>query len=193
MNIKIDDNALPPYCEASLVIPVVLDANGVICEVLLARKARRIGVGKWNGFGGLYELDDRDKVSGALRELKEEIGIVAEPSDMWHAAILNICTEGAAGRTPTICMVYVYIAYSRQDVPLIVRTNEVSNPTWFSVDYVPLSQMMPADEHWLPHVLEGKYVLATFNYNIDRSALTEEPYVNIVEDYRYLDPHAFTF
>ena len=146
MNMRIDD-ILPSYYEASLVIPVVLDADRAICKVLLAREVRHIGVGKWNGFGGRYELDDTDKVIGALRELNEEIGITAKPVDMWHAGILDIYTARDVGPTSTVCKVYVYIAYVERNVLLTPCTREVENPTWFSVDDVPLDEMMPADKH----------------------------------------------
>jgi hypothetical protein len=35
-------------------------------------------------------------------------------------------------------------------------------PQWFSEDQIPLSQMWPDDEHWLPLLLQGKKFLGRF-------------------------------
>ncbi len=43
-------------------------------EILLARKLKKIGAGKWNGYGGKPEPGDATLEETAVREMKEEGG-----------------------------------------------------------------------------------------------------------------------
>ena len=62
--------------DTSLVYPV--DGQG---RVLLGRKKRGMGLGKWNGFGGKIEAGETMRQC-AVRELREECGLIARTQDL---------------------------------------------------------------------------------------------------------------
>ncbi len=64
----------------SLVFPIYADG-----KVLLGRKKRGMGFGKWNGFGGKIE-DGETMRECAVRELYEECGISAAVEDLEFVA-----------------------------------------------------------------------------------------------------------
>ena len=68
--------------DTSLVYPV--DGQG---RVLLGRKKRGMGLGKWNGFGGKIEAGETMRQC-AVRELREECGLIARTQDLELAAEL---------------------------------------------------------------------------------------------------------
>ena len=44
------------------------------------------------------------------------------------------------------------------------ETDEM-RPEWIDTSKMPYSKMWEADRHWMPHVIEGKYVKARFTYS----------------------------
>jgi 8-oxo-dGTP diphosphatase len=62
--------------DTSLVYPVGQDGR-----ILLGRKRRGMGFGKWNGFGGKIEAGETMRECAA-RELFEESGLKARPEDL---------------------------------------------------------------------------------------------------------------
>jgi hypothetical protein len=37
-------------------------------------------------------------------------------------------------------------------------------PEWFDYSKIPYQQMWSDDEHWLPHVLDGKFFLGEYHF-----------------------------
>lgn len=68
--------------DTGLCFPV--DAQG---RVLLGRKKRGFGAGKWNGFGGKIEAGETIRQC-AVRELREEAGLLAAETALQGAARL---------------------------------------------------------------------------------------------------------
>lgn len=138
-------------------------------EVLLAMKKRGFGIGKWNGAGGKldFEKGDKDIVGAAIRETKEEIGVLIENPEK-------------------VGVFHFYFPHKKewnQDVHLFLVKNwkgepaesEEMAPKWFKTNEIPYDKMWDDDKHWLPHVLSGKKLEADFvfkegnkidNYNI---------------------------
>lgn len=118
-------------------------------RLLLGRKKRGIGEGRFNGFGGKIEKEkDRDVVSSALRELREEAGVGPDarglsrrgvlsfhfrdaPTEVWETHLFS--GEGLAGGEP--------------------QETEEMEPRWFGVSEVPYEQMWQDDRYWLPSIL----------------------------------------
>ncbi|MBP9750037.1 MAG: NUDIX domain-containing protein [Candidatus Pacebacteria bacterium] len=125
-------------------------------EVLLARKNKKIGAGKWNGYGGGVESGEL-VCDAVVRELFEESGVRTDAGVLEKVAELyfhNTMKDGVA----FTCRVHVYVVWVWEGVPR--ASDEMGAPTWFSVDRVPYEDMMPADRDWLPHVLAGHRILA---------------------------------
>jgi len=46
-------------------------------------------------------------------------------------------------------------------------------PEWFPLDAIPYDKMWIDDKHWLPHVLEGKYVEGKFVFGPDAKSIVD--------------------
>lgn len=125
-------------------------------EILLGMKKRGFGVGKWNGFGGKIEENETIE-EGAVRELKEEIGIGA--TEIEKVGIINFSVLD----DPVSLEVHVFKVLKFIGEPI---ESEEMRPQWFSLEAIPFSEMWPDDIYWLPIVLNGK--LFTGNFLFDK-------------------------
>ena len=124
-------------------------------EILLGLKKRGFGVGRWNGFGG--KIEEKETVEeGALRELKEEIGIVATKMD--KVGILEFLFQN----DPKILEVHIFKVSKFDGEPL---ESEEMKPRWFIFEKIPFSQMWSDDIHWFPMLLGGKLFKGSFLFD----------------------------
>ena len=137
-----------------LVFPVI---NG---EVLLARKARGIGAGMWNGYGGNFDPEeDKDFATCAIREFNEECRAGVEESDLEDRGVVTFHKGDSF-----VFEVHIFVANKIGGTPQ--PSDEMVEPTWFSFDDLPpKEQFMESDLYWLPLVLFGKRVLADVWYD----------------------------
>lgn len=120
-------------------------------EILLGRKLRGFGRGKWNGFGGKLRPGET-VTAGALRELAEEAGLTARAEDLVRIADLQF-DFAAAPELNHPAAVFILERYEGEPVP-----TEEMEPRWFPQAELPYAQMWAADAVWLPQVLAGNYV-----------------------------------
>lgn len=121
-------------------------------RILLGMKKRGFGEGWWNGFGG--KLQPGESVEAAARrECREEAGIV--PTSMVLRATLRFFFEDS----PDELEVHVFFVEAFEGE---VRESEEMRPEWFSVDAIPYERMWADDRYWLPRLLAGKKLEATF-------------------------------
>jgi|LauGreDrversion2_2_1035103.scaffolds.fasta_scaffold56852_1 8-oxo-dGTP pyrophosphatase MutT (NUDIX family) len=139
-------------------------------SVLLGRKKRGFGEGKWNGFGGKIEVGETHQ-EGAVRELMEESGLKCEPSGLKH------CGSLIFNMHDKVMNVEVYELWAWEGVPS--ETDEMA-PHWFDEEQVlnsllTSSEMWPDDKFWLPLLLsglEGKKIRGDFTYAEDDLTIT---------------------
>ena len=63
-------------------------------HILLGMKKRRFGESRWNGFGGRIEAKDSSIEAGAVREIKEEVGLIVKENNLERVGeILFFFTE----------------------------------------------------------------------------------------------------
>jgi 8-oxo-dGTP diphosphatase / 2-hydroxy-dATP diphosphatase len=139
-------------------------------QVLLGRKKRGFGEGKWNGFGGKVEAGESD-YEGAVRELREECGLDA--SELCHCGSLIFEMHDK------IMCVEVFEASTWEGLP--VETEEMF-PRWFSEDEIQdvmihSSEMWPDDKFWLPLLLKGEKFRGKFTYAADDHTILENEVV----------------
>lgn len=135
-------------------------------QVLLGRKKKGLGLGNIVGLGGKLEQGE-SAVDAAVREIEEESGLVVTASALTSLGVLTylfphreawsqessvfVCTEWTG--TPT-------------------ESDEL-NPEWFDVAALPVDEMWDDARHWLPGVLAGTPVRATFTFGEDLETVVD--------------------
>lgn len=125
--------------------------------ILLAMKKRGFGVGWWNGVGGKPNKGETIE-NAAIRECQEEISVT--PLKVVEIATLDFVFPKQKSQWDQ--QVIVFICDSWVGVP---TESEEMAPKWFSVDKIPYSKMWSDDKYWLPRVINGEYVRATFYFD----------------------------
>lgn len=126
-------------------------------RVLLIHKKRGLGAGKVNAPGGKIEPGE-SALTAAVRETQEEVG--GTPLDLAARGELRFqFTNGYALHCT------VFVARSMQGEP---RETDEAAPFWRAVEAIPYDQMWEDDQHWLPQVLAGRTVDASFTFDEEK-------------------------
>lgn len=133
-------------------------------ELLLGMKNRGFGSGKYNGFGGKVEPGETIE-NAAARELNEECGVAVNAGDLKRAARLEFFFPTQPDWDQ---VVHVFLAKRWQGEP--VETREMT-PAWFGMQALPYKKMWVDDPYWLPLVLQGEYIEATFTFKDDNETV----------------------
>jgi len=124
-------------------------------ELLLAMKKQGFGEGRWNGVGGKFDSkNDKNIIATAKRELKEEIGVIAQ--EIKKVAILSFYFPYQKDWNQNV---HVFFVANWQGEP---KETEEVRPKWFKINEIPLDKMWPDDKFWLPRVLNGEKLKAEF-------------------------------
>lgn len=135
-------------------------------EICLGMKTSGFGTGRWNGFGGKIE-EGETKEEAAVREMQEESGVVLSLNDVEYVADLTL--YNSAGAEPPF-QVHVFFARVWQGDPQEI---EKMRPKWFPLEQIPYEEMWPDDPYWLPRVLQGEKLKATFWLNEDNTKIVD--------------------
>ena len=129
-------------------------------KILLARKVKKIGAGMWNGYGGKPEPKDISIKHTACREPYEEsgMGIVTEPSQLIEVANIDFyygenSHSRYEARNDVNFSVTFYVAYAWRGEA--ISTDEMTDPTWFSLNDIPYNEMLPADRDFIPEIISN--------------------------------------
>lgn len=124
-------------------------------RILLGKKKRGFGEGKYNGFGG--KLNPGETLEEALvREVYEESGVT----------LLNYVKRGVLTffykKDNEVFLVHIFegIAWSGE-----AKESDEAIPQWFSIGSLPFDLMWPNDIHWVPLFLEGTYFEGVFHFD----------------------------
>jgi 8-oxo-dGTP pyrophosphatase MutT (NUDIX family) len=134
-------------------------------KILLAMKKRGFGKGRWNGAGGKVEAGETVEAA-AIREAEEEIGLKAKR--VYELAHLTFYFPLAPIGESWDVEVTVYGCTEWEGE---LRETEEMSPQWFNMEDIPYDDMWSDDVLWLPEVLEGKYLKATFMFDPDDSVI----------------------
>lgn len=115
-------------------------------QIALATKTKRLCRGKLSFPGGRVEVGE-PIFKGALRELKEELGVIPKtPHQLWYLGKLCFFWGKKARKPSTV----VHIFWLNADKETTLRgSNELARPRWFSIQRIPWHRMMPADRLWM--------------------------------------------
>ena len=131
--------------------------EGETTEILLAMKKRGFGMGKINGIGGKVQKGETIEVA-AVREIEEEIEVVADPAKMEKVGNVKFYFKDKSEWDQEM---HIFLVKDWQGEP---KESEEMMPKWYSQNEIPFDTMWLDDKHWLPIVLAGKKVEGKFNF-----------------------------
>jgi 8-oxo-dGTP pyrophosphatase MutT (NUDIX family) len=129
-------------------------------EVLLGLKKEGWGKGKWNGIGGKVEKGET-LLSGAVREIAEEINVLAKEEHLEKTAelLFRFIEEGGIVLEMEG---HVYCLRKWEGEPS--ESDEIF-PKWHKLDDLPFGMMWEDDPHWLPRALSGEKLKGIFSFH----------------------------
>ena len=129
-------------------------------QVLLGHKKTGLGTGKIVGLGGHVEPTETP-AEAAAREVEEEAGLHVAPAALLEAAHVTFLFP-VCHRWDMVASIFTSAGWSGE----AAETAEI-RPEWFPVADLPLMRMWDDAKYWLPRVLAGERVRATFTYAAD--------------------------
>jgi 8-oxo-dGTP diphosphatase len=133
---------------------------GESTEILLGHKARGLGTGRLVGPGGKV-LPGEDVAVAASREVGEEVGVTVRPEHLKHMATL---TYPFPDRPENSQRSFVFTATEFSGTP---TDSDELVPAWYPLADIPWDQMWDDAKLWLPRVLSGQFIEATFTIGPD--------------------------
>lgn len=138
--------------------------EGSPSHVLLGKKKRGFGAGKFNGIGGKLAPDESPE-DGIIREVHEEVGLILSKEALRPAGHI---TFQFPFRPEFDHFVHLFLTTEWDGEPC--ESAEMA-PIWFAVNDIPFDQMWQDDAYWLPIVLNGKAILAEFEFGEDNETV----------------------
>ncbi|MBQ9791743.1 MAG: 8-oxo-dGTP diphosphatase [Clostridia bacterium] len=135
-------------------------------NILLAEKKRGFGAGKYNGIGGKVEPNETIE-EAMIRETQEEIGVT--PINYKKQATITF-DEWVNGEEKQVIM-SVFVA--KDYIGKIIETEEMK-PMWFETNNIPYEKMFEDDKTWLPEILKGNTLNASFVFDKDFKMLSSK-------------------
>lgn len=135
-------------------------------QVLLGHKKTGLGTGKIVGLGGHVE-DGESPAEAAAREVKEEAGLHVAPEALDEVAHVTFLFPSCP-RWDMVVSIFTSADWSGE----AAETAEI-RPRWFPVTDLPLDRMWDDAKYWLPRILAGERVRATFTYAADCETVAE--------------------
>jgi 8-oxo-dGTP pyrophosphatase MutT (NUDIX family) len=135
-------------------------------RVLLGLKKRGFGNGRWGGFGGKVEAGET-VVASAVRELYEEASLQVAESNLRYVGRLTFLFPFKPAWDQ---VVYVFLV---EQWAGDAAESEEMRPAWFAPAEIPYQQMWQDGRYWLPIVLDGRCIQATFTFRADNESVAE--------------------
>lgn len=141
--------------KVTTLVYLIKDSKKGVRKICLGMKKIGFGSGKFNGIGGKIEKNESIEV-GAIREVKEEIGV--EVIDFEKKGEIKF-TYTNESKMSQVTHVFICTKWAGE----IIETDEIK-PYWFDINEIPIQEMWIDDEYWLMQVLKGMNVEANFQF-----------------------------
>ena len=119
-------------------------------KIILAKKTRKIGADKYNGYGGRIE-EGEDKITNLLRETEEECGVSLDKEKCKELGVADFYFDDKSFND---LRVFVYRIDEFDGYPK--KSEEMGEPEEFDLDKIPYEEMMLGDDEFLHYILEDK-------------------------------------
>lgn len=160
---------------------LIREKDGEIAEIGMAWKeptesAQKLRVAdRWNGWGGKVEPSDTSIEAAALRELRQESGVVATIDNLSKVGTILYHREGVRD-----CICHIFLARVPGADPR--PTPEMTKPSWFPVETLPYDSMMAGDALILPLILKGKKVTGVVTYDQNMVVIAAQTDIGVVSN-----------
>lgn len=135
-------------------------------RVLLIRKKRGMGAGKWNAPGGKVEPGE-SAPEAAVRETREETGLT--PTAPRYAGLLEFRFAAGSACWDNLCRVFHAAAF---EGALCAEHDECA-PEWVRLGAIPYDGMWEDDRSWLPSLLAGRPFHRVYRFGAGDALLGE--------------------
>jgi 8-oxo-dGTP diphosphatase len=136
-------------------------------QVLLGHKKTGLGQGKVVGLGGHVEPGE-SPAQAAVREVKEESGLTVLQSALTETAQVTFLFPAHPSWDMDVA-VFTAASWSGE----VTESDEI-RPQWYPVAALPFGRMWDDSSRWLPRVLAGERLRATFTYADDNETVAAE-------------------
>ncbi|MDP2930749.1 MAG: 8-oxo-dGTP diphosphatase [bacterium] len=144
---------------------LVKEKEGRISDICLGLKKRGFGINRWNGFGG--KVKEEETIEQAMeRETEEESSV--DIKNFYKVAVIRFFFPFQPDWGQEV---HVYFC---KDWVGEVKESEEMSPKWFPVSEIPYDSMWRDDTYWLPKVLSGKLLKASFVFDKDEKVEKQE-------------------
>lgn len=123
-------------------------------KVLLAKKTRVLGIGKWNGYGGGFDPElDQNINDCVVREFEEESG----GGKIKHEHLEKVGFIHFHNGDNFEFKAHIFIISDIEGE--VSDTEEMIDATWFEIDQIPpAEEFMSSDYLWIPRILSGEKI-----------------------------------
>lgn len=125
-------------------------------RILLGKKKKKLGAGRYNGFGGGMEDFDDGIYGAAIRETREEVGITLIHPERMGRILFRFQNDEQDHD--------VHFFRAKRYLGTPKETDEMT-AEWFNINNIPYDQMWTDDKYWLPILLRDNYFLGNFLFS----------------------------
>jgi 8-oxo-dGTP diphosphatase len=138
-------------------------------QVLLGRKKTGLGLGNIVGLGGKIEPGET-ALQAIVREIEEESSLVVDPAAVSEVGFIRYAFPHRENWSQDST---VFVVDTFTGTP--VESDEVV-PAWYDITDLPLDGMWDDAKYWLPQVLAGERVHASFTFGEDLKTVSHSSF-----------------